>query len=140
MAFAELYHALAAPLATIEFTEEDGVASWVIESNARAAADPQIYGFVAGMQIGIHISLMRDIMGSALTPDPDSLPPKADDFSLAAEDQIGCGLSFASGKPTGSSLLSAWLDPGCESRQRNNVPDGRDPLRRPAQRSEINTG
>jgi len=30
MAFAELYHALAAPLATIEFTEEDGLASWVI--------------------------------------------------------------------------------------------------------------
>ena len=28
MAFAELYHALAAPLATIEFTEKDGAASW----------------------------------------------------------------------------------------------------------------
>jgi hypothetical protein len=41
MAFAELYHALAAPLATIEFTEEEGVASWVIEPNARAATDPK---------------------------------------------------------------------------------------------------
>jgi Arabinose-binding domain of AraC transcription regulator, N-term len=43
MAFAEVYHALAAPLATIEFTDEKGVASWVIEPNARAATDPQLY-------------------------------------------------------------------------------------------------
>src|SRR5271167_4682224 len=35
MAFAELYHALAAPLATIEFTEEKGFAVWIIEPNAR---------------------------------------------------------------------------------------------------------
>jgi Arabinose-binding domain of AraC transcription regulator, N-term len=59
MAFAELYHALAAPLATIEFTEEDGVAGWVIEPDARAATDPQVYRFIAEMQIGIHLSLMR---------------------------------------------------------------------------------
>src|SRR5258708_34132593 len=69
MAFAELYHALAAPLATIEFTEEEGVASWVIEPDARAAADPQVYRFIIEMQIGIHISLMRDMMGPAFTPD-----------------------------------------------------------------------
>jgi Arabinose-binding domain of AraC transcription regulator, N-term len=40
MAFAELYHALAAPLATIEFTEEEEFASWIIEPNAHAATDP----------------------------------------------------------------------------------------------------
>ena len=44
MAFAELYHALAAPLATIEFTEDDG-RELAIEPNARAAAGPQIYRF-----------------------------------------------------------------------------------------------
>ena len=94
MAFAELYHALAAPLATIEFTEEEGVASWVIEPNARAAADPQIYRFITEMQIGIHISLLRDIMGAAFTPDQISLAyPEAHDFGLTA-DQIGCRLSY----------------------------------------------
>lgn len=36
MTFAEMYHALAAPPARIEFAEENGSASWVIESNARA--------------------------------------------------------------------------------------------------------
>jgi hypothetical protein len=43
MAFAELYHALAAPLATIEFTENPGSASWIIEPNARAVTDPHSY-------------------------------------------------------------------------------------------------
>ncbi len=109
MAFAELYHALAAPLATIEFTMEDGVASWLIEPNARAAADPQIYRFVAEMQIGIHISLMRDVMGAAFTPDRISVAyPKSDDFGLPA-DQIGCPVSF-SGSTNQIVFRSAWLD------------------------------
>ena len=109
MAFAELYHALAAPLATIEFTEQDGVARWLIEPNARAAADPQIYRFITEMQVGIHISLMRDVMGAAFTPDQISLAyPKAHDFGLAA-DQIGCRLSFAS-RTNQIMFRSAWLD------------------------------
>jgi AraC-like DNA-binding protein len=109
MAFAELYHALAAPLATIEFTEEDGLASWVIEPNARAAADPQLYRFITEMQIGIHISLMRDVMGAAFIPDRINLAyPEAHDFGLAA-DQIGCRLSFAS-RTNQIMFRSAWLD------------------------------
>jgi AraC-like DNA-binding protein len=109
MAFAELYHALAAPLATIEFTEEDGVANWVIEPNPRAATDPQIYRFITEMQIGIHISLMRDIMGAAFTPEQITLAyPKAHDFGLTA-DQIGCRLSFAS-STNQIMFRSEWLD------------------------------
>src|ERR1700704_6477642 len=109
MAFAELYHALAAPLATIEFTEEDGLASWVIDPNARAAADPQIYRFITEMQIGIHISLMRDIMGPAFNPDQISVAyPEAHDFGLPA-DQIECRQSFAS-RINQIMFRSAWLD------------------------------
>lgn len=109
MAFAELYHALATPLATIEFTEDDGFASWIIEPIARAATNPQVYRFITEMQIGIHISLMRDIMGPAFTPDQIDLAyPEAHDFRLPAE-QIGCRLSFAS-RTNGIVFRSAWLD------------------------------
>jgi AraC-like DNA-binding protein len=109
VAFAELYHALAAPLTTIEFSEKEGLASWVIEPHAHAAADPQLYRFIAEMQIGIHISLMRDVMGPAFAPDHISLTyPQADDFSLPA-DQIGCRLSFASGTNQ-MTFKSSWLD------------------------------
>lgn len=109
MAFAELYHALAAPLATIEFTEADGIANWVIEPNTRAATDPQLYRFITEMQIGIHISLMRDIMGPAFTPDQINLAYRqAHDFGLPAE-QIGCRPGFAS-SINRIVFRSAWLD------------------------------
>jgi AraC-like DNA-binding protein len=121
MAFAELYHALAAPLATIEFTEEDGLASWVIEPNARAATDPQLYRFITEMQIGIHISLMRDIMGPAFTPDQVGLAyPQAHDFGLPAE-QIGCHLSFAS-STNRIVFRSAWLDHAANLGNRTTYP------------------
>jgi AraC-like DNA-binding protein len=109
MAFAERYHALAAPLATIEFTEQNDVASWTIEPNALSAADPQIYRFITEMQIGIHLSLMRDIMGPAFAPDRiDVAYPDAHDFSLPT-DQIGCRLNPASGANR-IVFRSAWLD------------------------------
>jgi AraC-like DNA-binding protein len=121
MAFAELYHALAAPLATIEFTEADGLASWIIEPNARAATDPQLYRFITEMQIGIHISLMRDIMGPAFTPDRISLAyPQAHDFGLPTE-QIGCPLSFAS-STNGIVFRSAWLDQAANLGNRTTYP------------------
>lgn len=109
MAFAELYHALAAPLTTIEFTEKQGSASWVIEPNARAITDPQVYRFITEMQIGIHISLMRDVMGPAFTPEQISVAyPQARDFGLPA-DQIGCPVSFAS-RTNQITFKSSWLD------------------------------
>ena len=109
MHFAEMYHALAAPLATIEFKEEKGFASWTIEPNMRAAIDPQVYRFITEMQIGIHISLMRDIMGPSFTPHQISLAyPESRDFGLPA-DQIGCPLSFAS-RTNQIIFRSAWLD------------------------------
>jgi AraC-like DNA-binding protein len=121
MAFAELYHALAAPLATIEFTEAEGFANWVIEPNARAAADPQVYRFITEMQIGIHISLMRDIMGAAFTPDQISLAyPEAHDFGLPAE-QVGCRISFAS-STNRIVFRSAWLDQAANLGNRTTYP------------------
>jgi len=121
MAFAELYHALAAPLATIEFTEEEGFASWIIEPNMRAATDPQVYRFITEMQIGIHISLMRDVMGPAFTPDQISLAyPEAYDFGLPAS-QIGCRLSFA--RRTNQIIFrSAWLDQAANLGNRTTYP------------------
>jgi AraC-like DNA-binding protein len=121
MAFAELYHALAAPLATIKFTEKDGFAGWGIEPNARTATDPHLYRFITEMQIGIHISLMRDIMGPAFSPDRINLAyPEADDFGLPA-DEIGCPLSFAN---TTNEIIfrSTWLDQAANLGNRTTYP------------------
>jgi AraC-like DNA-binding protein len=109
MAFAELYHALATPLATIKFAEEGGFASWLVEPNPDAVTDPQLYRFITEMQIGIHISLMRDVMGPAFTPDRINLAyPEARDFGLPA-DEIVCPLSFSS-RTNQIIFQSTWLD------------------------------
>jgi AraC-like DNA-binding protein len=109
MNFAAQYHMLAAPLATIDFDEENGFARWTIEPNLHAATDPQLYRFITEMQIGIHISLMRDIMGSAFTPYEICLTyPEADDFCLPA-DQAGCSLRLT--RPANQIVFqSTWLD------------------------------
>jgi AraC-like DNA-binding protein len=107
--FAARYHSLAAPLATIEFKEEKKFGSWTIEPNMHAAIDPQVYRFITEMQIGIHVSLMRDIMGAAFTPDQISVAySETHDFSLPA-DLIGCRVRFAS-ELNKIVFRSAWLD------------------------------
>src|SRR5260370_11020111 len=95
MDFATRYHALAAPLATIEFREEGELATWSIEPILHSVADRQLYRFVAELQIGIHLSLMRDVMGPAFAPQEIYLSyPQADDFGLTAE-LVGCTVRFS---------------------------------------------
>jgi AraC-like DNA-binding protein len=109
MDFAARYHALAAPLAAIDFNEEKEFARWTIEPNVHAATDPQLFRFITEMQIGIHISLMRDIMGSAFAPHEIRLTyPQAEDFGLPAH-QVGCNVRFTS-LTNQIVFRSTWLD------------------------------
>jgi AraC-like DNA-binding protein len=122
MTFAEQYHALAAPLAAIEFTEEERFSSWTIEPSAPAATDPQLYRFITEMQIGIHISLMRDVMGPEFTPHEIRLTyPEAEDFRVPT-DQVGCDVRFAS--PKNQMLFqSTWLDQAASLGNRTTYPN-----------------
>jgi len=108
MDFATRYHALAVPLATIEFREEGERATWNIEPILHSVADEQLYRFIAELQIGIHISLMRDVMGPAFVPQEICLSyPQADDFGLTAE-LVGCSARFV--QPTNQIVFkSEWL-------------------------------
>lgn len=121
MQFAMRYHTLAAPLATISFNEENGSAIWTIEPNLHASTDPALYRFITEMQIGIHISLMRDVMGAAFTPDEVCLAyPAAGDSGLP-EDQIGCNVRFA--KPANQIVFrSTWLEQEASLGNRTTYP------------------
>ena len=109
MDFAARYHALAAPLAEIIFAEDNGHASWTIEPNLHAISDPALYRFITEMQIGIHISLMRDVMGPTFAPSEIELTyPRAADFHLPL-DQLGCPIR--SDRPVNRVVFhSRWLD------------------------------
>ncbi len=109
MDFARQYHALAAPLTTIDFDEGEGFATWTIEPKVEAAANPRLYRFITEMQIGIHISLMRDIIGPSFAPVEICLSyPEADDFGLPA-DQLGCSIRFTN-LVNRIVFTSTWLD------------------------------
>lgn len=109
MDFATSYHALAAPLAAIDFREDKGHASWTIEPHLHTVSDPALYRFITEMQIGIHISLMRDIMGPTFAPSEIHLAyPRAGDFDLPP-DHVGCPVRFD--RPVNQLVFqSRWLD------------------------------
>jgi AraC-like DNA-binding protein len=109
MEFASRYHALAAPLTTIDFAEKEGLATWTIEPKVDAITNFRLYRFITEMQIGIHISLMRDIMGPSFTLTEIHLNYfENDDFGLPT-DQLGCAVRFASSSNQ-IVFQSIWLD------------------------------
>ena len=121
MEFAMRYHALAAPLATIDFREDEADARWTIEPSIHALADSALYRFVAEMQIGIHISLMRDIMGPGFAPIEIKLAyPQAADFDLPL-DQVGCPTRFE--QPANQIIFkSQWLDRSADLGNKTTYP------------------
>ena len=121
MDFAMRYHALATPLAAIEFVEDGELASWRIEPILHSVADRQLYRFIAELQIGIHISLMRDVMGPAFAPQEIHLSyPQADDFGLTAE-LAGCDIRFMQ-KANRIVFKSSWLDRAAQLGNRATYP------------------
>ena len=109
MEFAARYHALAAPLAAIEFREDRKSGIWNIEPVPHAVTDHRLYRFIAELQIGTHISLMRDVMGAAFVPREISVAySQADDFGLTPE-LVGCEVCFS--KSANQIVFeSGWLD------------------------------
>lgn len=109
MQFASGYHALAAPLGRITFSETDSDAGWTFDPIVHEATDARLYRFLVELQIGIFISLHRDVMGSSFTPSEIRLAyRKPDDFSIT-EDLVGCPVRFG-GPANGMSFDRSWLD------------------------------
>jgi AraC-like DNA-binding protein len=68
MAFAMKYHGLAAPLAEIAFKEEGGAGIWTIVPKPYPRVDGRLYRFIVELQMAVHLSLHRDVMGASFCP------------------------------------------------------------------------
>jgi AraC-like DNA-binding protein len=68
MAFGIKYHALAAPLAEIAFKEEAGAGTWTIVPKPYPRVDGRLYRFIVELQMAVHLSLHRDVMGASFCP------------------------------------------------------------------------
>jgi AraC-like DNA-binding protein len=107
--FCVRYHVLAAPLVGISYVERDGMCCWTIDPILHRLIDERLYRFIVEMQMGVHISLQRDIMGPAFTPYEVRLTySQCEDFRLT-EDLLGCEIRF--NQPANQLVFDAkWLD------------------------------
>ena len=68
MAFAERFHGLATPVARIAFQEDEAQVGWAIEPIGHPVVTPPLRHFLINLQMGIHLSLHRDVMGQEFLP------------------------------------------------------------------------
>jgi AraC-like DNA-binding protein len=94
MQVAVRYHRLVAPLAEIAFDENGERASWSITPLSHPRVDAQMYRFLVELQIGTHLSLMRDVMGPSFVPREVTVTfrPFGDAPSYRAA--FGCSMHF----------------------------------------------
>lgn len=107
--FALRYHVLATPTATFDPTEERELATWIIEPISPAFDDPVLYRFVTEKQIGVCISLLRDVIGPAFVPQEIHLKyAAAPGFSISSS-EAGCEVYYA--QPANKIVFPRrWLD------------------------------
>jgi AraC-like DNA-binding protein len=111
MQFAVRYHPLATPLVKLRFAEDGRRAAWLIEPRPHPGIDARLYRFIVEIQLGIIVSLHRDVMGSSFQPTSLEVtfePPRPDPDTQY--DKIyGCAIAFR--QPTNRLLFdAAWLD------------------------------
>jgi AraC-like DNA-binding protein len=68
MQFALRYHQLATPLVKLRFSEGNDLATWAFDPAPHPSINARLYRFIVEVQFGVHLSLHRDIMGSAFKP------------------------------------------------------------------------
>jgi AraC-like DNA-binding protein len=121
MDFAIRYHALASPLAKIELSEDGERAIWTIEPNSHTLDDHRLYRFVLEKQIGVHISLMRDVMGPAFVPLEIHLNySRATDFNITSS-EVGCRVCYS--QQTNRIVFQTnWLDRDANLGNRTTYP------------------
>jgi AraC-like DNA-binding protein len=108
MEFAVRYHQLATPLTNIVFEEKGKCATWTIAPLPHPRIDATLYQFVTELQIGIHISLIRDVMGASFMPIRIAITSPASETRLTQE-LAGCPV-LVDQPATQIVLDTAWLD------------------------------
>ena len=109
MSFCERYHVLSTPLVTLTFREDHGEGAWLIDPLVQTPINDPLYRFIVEMQMGIILSVMRDVMGASFSPKEVALAfSKPDDFGLA-EHLKQCKIAF--GRPVNEFIFDArWLN------------------------------
>ena len=130
MHFAVKYHELATPLVKLQFREEAGRADWTIDPLPHPAIDARLYRFIVEMQFGVHVSLQRDIMGSAFYPSALACHIRGARPEATIRKTFGCPVAFR--QPRNASFDADWLNGAPAIRKRDRLFVGARALRRSA--------
>ena len=108
MSFCVKYHVLATPLVALSFAERDGLAIWTIDPSFHLI-DNELYRFIVEMQMGVHLSLHRDVMGASFAPREIAVTySHSDDLRQQTQTLAGCKARF--GQAANQFIFDAkWL-------------------------------
>ena len=111
MSFCERYHVLATPLVMLRFREEHGLGIWSIDPIADTPVNDPLYRFIVEMQMGIILSLLRDVMGPSRISKP-SLRKYTIEFSSR---RARVSFELHDRRPVVTAIQRAVLDPSPET-------------------------
>jgi AraC-like DNA-binding protein len=107
--FAVQYHQLTAPLVAVGFEEQPSTAAWTMAVFPFLQFDAALHAFIIDLQIGAHLCLHRDIMGSAFRPAQVQLVSPRPSWAERQAEQFGCEVLYE--QPANKLLFSVdWLD------------------------------
>lgn len=105
------YHQLANGMLRIRWVEEDGTASWLFpdrDSTALPDIDSRLYRFLIDLQFAVHVTVIKDVMGSWCVPARASFKePKPPHAALLLE-ALECPVAFEQTQNM-LSYPAAWL-------------------------------
>ena len=109
MHYAVKYHELATPLADISFKEGAERGEWTIVPIPHPRVDALLYKFLVELQVGIHVSLHRDIMGASFVAHEIHVTYGSPDDARTYLEVFGCRVLF--NQPANKLVFDAsWLD------------------------------
>ncbi len=113
MSFCERYHLLATPLVTLVFREDNGVGVWSVDPAVPTPVNDPLYRFIVEMQMGVILSLMKDVMGASFSAAKVALAYSRPDAFGPAGLLGECKLAFD--RPVNQFIFDAvWLDGNAE--------------------------
>ena len=105
------YHQLANGMLQIRWMEEDGAASWLFPDHASTAlpdVDSRLYRFLIDLQFAVHVTIMKDVMGSWCVPARAQFAEPEPPHAAVLSEMLECPIAFDQPR----NLLSypaAWL-------------------------------
>jgi AraC-like DNA-binding protein len=109
MPLIERYNNIGMPIVALQFNETKGRASWTVDPLPHPGIDRSLYQFMVEMQLGVLVSLHREIMGAAFNPAELHVTFVEQDAARRATEALGCPCQ--AGQKKNQLLFDAsWLD------------------------------